>query len=297
MHINITKSEAGNNKGSSSQLISYLEKENRIYPAQREPEYWFNQQRQNIQPYEVRSGIDNNIAKLSKDDAKFFLINISPSEKEIKYLKKQYGEEGARQQLKEFANKVMDEYARNFKRNTINSNNDLVYFGKLENNRYYTYKDLEVRKGLAKKGDPKPGEQMHIQIIVSRKDTTNSIKLSPLNNSKGKNELHSQKVGQFDRTAFKQTAEMLFDKAFGYEREIKETFKYANTLKHGSYEQKCEMKESQEKQVKQQQQHNHHNQGGILNTLLGKVSEDYMPSIPQRRKKKKKHEHSQGFGL
>jgi hypothetical protein len=138
---------------------------------------------------------------------------------------------------------------------------------------------------------------MHIQILVSRKDATNSIKLSPLNNSKGKNELHSKKVGQFDRTAFKQNAEMLFDKAFGYEREIKETFKYANTLKHGSYEQKREVKESQEKQVKQQQQHNHHNQGGILNTLLGKVAEDYMPIIPKRRKKKKKHEQNQGFGL
>ncbi|MBC7913574.1 MAG: molybdopterin-guanine dinucleotide biosynthesis protein MobB [Pyrinomonadaceae bacterium] len=298
MHINITKSEAGNNKGSSSQLISYLEKENRMYLDQHtEPEYWFNQQRQNIQPYEVRHGIDNNIAKLSKDDAKFFLINISPSEKEIKYLKKQYGEEGAEQQLKEFANKVMDEYAKNFKRNNINGNNDLVYFGKQENNRYYTYKDLEVRKGTAKKGDPKPGEQMHIQIIVSRKDATNSIKLSPLNNSKGKNQLHSQKVGQFDRTAFKQSAETLFDKAYGYERELKETFTYANTLKHGSYEQKREMKESHEKQVKQQQQHSHHNQAGILNTLLRKVSEEYMPNIPQRRKKKKKNEHNQGLGL
>lgn len=292
MHINITKSESGNNKGSSSQLVSYLEKENRLYQGQRiEPEYWFNQQRQNIQPYEVRYGIDNNIAKLSTDDAKFFLINISPSEKEIKYLKKQYGEEGAKQQLKEFANKVMDEYAKNFKRNNINSNNDLVYFGKQENNRYYTYKDLEVRKGIAKKGDPKPGEQMHIQIIVSRKDATNSIKLSPLNNSKGKNQLHSQKVGQFDRTAFKQTSENLFDKAFGYERELKETFKYANTLKHGSYEQKREIQE------KQKEMQNNHSQVAIFNTLLGKVSEDYMPNIPQRRKKKKKHEHHQGLGL
>ena len=173
----------------------------------------------------------------------------------------------------------------------INSNNDLVYFGKQENNRYYTYKDLEVRKGIAKKGDPKPGEQMHIQIIVSRKDATNSIKLSPLNNSKGKNQLHSQKVGQFDRSAFKQTAEKLFDKTFGYKRELKETFKYANTLKHGSYEQKREIKE------KQQGMQNNHYQVAILNTLLGKVSEDYMPNIPQRRKKKKKYEQRQGLGL
>lgn len=72
MHINITKSESGN-KGSCSQLVSYLEKENRLHQDRHmEPEYWFNQQRQSIQPYEVRYGIDNNIAKLSKDDAKLF---------------------------------------------------------------------------------------------------------------------------------------------------------------------------------------------------------------------------------
>jgi hypothetical protein len=91
----------------------------------------------------------------------------------------------------------MEAYVKNFKRNGVNGNQDLVYFGKVEYNRYYTYKDLEVRKGLAKKGDIKPGAQMHVQVIVSRKDASNSIKLSPLNNSKGTNAVHSQKVGQF----------------------------------------------------------------------------------------------------
>ena len=100
--------------------------------------------------------------------------------------------------------------------------------------------------------------------------------------------MHSQKVGQFDRTAFKQSAENLFDKVFRYERELKETFKYANTLKHGSYEQKREI---------QQGVQNNHYQVPILNTLLGKASEDYMPNIPQRGKKKKKHEHGHGLGL
>ena len=149
----------------------------------------------------------------------------------------------------------MYDYALNFKRNNINSNKDLVYFGKLENHRYYTYKDEEVKNGHAKKGGQKPGEQMHIQIIVSRKDASNSIKLSPLNNSRGKNQTHSLKVGQFDRVAFKQATEKRFDKMFNYERELKETFKYANTLKHGDYEQRLELKEEErkEQQLKQQQ--------------------------------------------
>jgi len=261
MHINITKSETGNNKGSCSQLISYLEKENRqaeLLDKNYTPEYWFNNRSVQMEPYEVRRAIDNNIAKLSKDDAKFFLINISPSEKELLFLKELYGEDGARQAIKQFANELMNAYAKNFKRNGVNSNSDLVYFGKLENSRYYTYKDIEVRKGLAKKGDCKPGEQMHIQIIVSRKDAINSIKLSPLNNSKGSNEAHSLKVGQFDRVVFKQSAEKLFDALFSYDRELKETFHYANTMHHGDYDERQELKEQLRTEHNLKEQNNQH---------------------------------------
>jgi len=257
MHINITNSETGNNKGSSGQLVNYLEKENCQRYEQKphlEPEYWFNYQRQDIQPYEVRRGIDNNIAKLMKEEAKFFLINISPSERELKYLQREYGKEGAKEQLKEYANKVMDDYAKNFKKQHINGKEDLLYYGKVENHRYYTHKDEGVKQGLAKRGERKPGQQMHIQIIVSRKDASNTIRLSPMNNSRGKNQAHSLKVGQFDRTTFKQSAEKQFDKTFGYERELNETFKYANTIKNGSYEQKQEINEMVKQENEQKQQ-------------------------------------------
>jgi len=244
MHINISNSETGNNKGSSGQLVSYLEKENRqTQNLKYEPEYWFNAQRQDIQSYEVRYRIDDNIAKLMKDEAKFFLINISPSEKEQLHLIEEYGVEGAKQELKRYANKVMNDYAKNFKKNHVNSNEDILYYGKFENHRYYTFKDEEVKNNLAKRGEQKPGQHMHVQIIVSRKDITNNIRLSPLNNSRGTNAAHSLKVGQFDRVAFKQKAEKEFDQTFDYDRELKETFKYSNILKNGSYEQKLEIKE------------------------------------------------------
>ncbi|MCO5936909.1 DUF5712 family protein [Mucilaginibacter sp. RB4R14] len=298
MYINITQNETGNNKGSSGQLVTYLEKENRVAEKLNHPEYWFNQERNNVQPYDVRYTIDNNITKLSKDETKFFLINISPSEKEISYLKEQYGEDGAKQQLKQYANQVMNDYALNFKRNNINGNKDLVYFGKLENHRYYTYKDEEVKNGHAKKGDQKPGEQMHVQIIVSRKDASNSIKLSPLNNSRGKNQAHSLKVGQFDRVAFKQATEKRFDNMFSYERELKETFKFANTLKHGDYEQRLEMKERRkEEQVTKQERQQSRNHRSIFDTLSGKGSEKDMPNIPEDRKRKKRLDQSQGLGM
>jgi len=259
MHIQISKSETGNNKGSSGQLVSYLEKENRLLYEQSpmlEPEYWFNPERQNIQPYEVRYHIDQNTDRLSRNEAKFFLVNISPSENELLCLKEAFGEEGARQALKQYANQVMDEYARNFKKDKVQSNQDILYYGKLENHRYYTHKDEQVKSGLVKRGEQKAGEQMHIQVIVSRKDITDSIRLSPLNNSRGKNVAHSLKVGQFDRVAFKQAAERTFDQTFNYDRELWETFRYANTLKHGSYEQKLELiaEEKKEQELRQQQE-------------------------------------------
>ena len=150
----------------------------------------------------------------------------------------------------------LDEYAKNFKKENVKSNKDILYFGKLENHRYYTHKDEDVKQGLAKRGEQKPGEHMHVQVIVSRKDITDSIRLSPLNNSRGKNVAHSLKIGQFDRVALKQTAERTFDRAFDYDRELWETFKYANTLKHGTPVQKLEMREpeKQEQQLRQQQE-------------------------------------------
>lgn len=233
MFINITDSKEAANKGSSSGLIHYLEKENRIYNKD-EPEYWFNGGQVRIDPYDVMRTIDNNIAKLGKDDAKFFLLNISPSQKEIAFLKKQYGEDVAKDQMKGFTARVMDAYAQNFKREGISSHEDLIWFAKLENNRYYTHNDPEVKQGIKKRGDRKEGEQMHIQVIVSRKDATNKIKLSPMNTSRGKNEDHSKKMGQFDRMAFKQCGETLFDELFEFDRQLKDTMAYANAQKNGS---------------------------------------------------------------
>ncbi|MCX2492969.1 DUF5712 family protein [Pedobacter sp. PF22-3] len=240
MYINITDSLTANNKGSSRELVHYLEKENRI-KDKLEPEFWFNHSGNRIESYEVRHLIDNNIAKLCKADAKFFLVNISPSQKELKYLEESYGKKEMNKQLKKYAEKVMDEYARNFKREGISSAKDLMWFGKIEHHRYYGYKDKEVLNGERKRGERKEGNQMHIQIIVSRKDASNKIKLSPMNNSRGKNEAHSKKLGQFNRVAFKQSGETIFDRLFGFDRGLKETFAHANVQKNGSIAQKEQM--------------------------------------------------------
>ncbi|MGY0039327.1 DUF5712 family protein [Pedobacter sp. NJ-S-72] len=81
MYINITDHKEAKNKGSSGGLVHYLEKENRL-DQKNEPELWFNQRGQVIEAYEARRALDGNIAKLGSNEAKFFLVNISPSQKE-----------------------------------------------------------------------------------------------------------------------------------------------------------------------------------------------------------------------
>jgi len=314
MYINITDSETADNKGSSSGLVHYLEKENRM-DLKKPPEQWFNQMQNKISSDKARQAIDNNIAKLSKPDSKFFLINISPSQKEIAFLKEKYGEDGAKEQLKAYATSVMDEYARNFKRPGIESGKDLLWFGKVENHRYYSHKDPEVKQGIRKRGERKDGEQMHIQIIVSRKDATNKIKLSPMNKSRGTNAEHSKKMGQFDRSAFKSSGERIFDEKFSFERGFTETFRYANTQKKGNLEERMALhaeKKSQEEAQKLRPSEKLQQAPGkkselvphktylkapeptqFLKGLFGKTAPDSAPAIPRKKKKKKTNDQQQ----
>lgn len=308
MFINITDSETADNKGSSSGLVHYLDKENRL-DKEKEPELWFNGRHSNIASYDTMRALDNNVAKLSRTDAKFFLVNISPSQKEIAFLKAQYGDEGAKEQLKAYATKIMDEYARNFKRAGIDSGKDLLWFGKLENHRYYSHKDPEVKQGLKKRGERKPGEQMHIQVIVSRKDITNRIKLSPMNNSRGRNAQHSQKMGQFDRSAFKQSGEKVFDEKFGFDRGLTDTYRYANEQKNGTLEQKMALHAEKRQQeigqklrpaekrqpAKQASLFNAPEQANHLRFILTKPGQDIAPSITRKKKKRKNNEQDQGL--
>lgn len=311
MYINITDKKEAANKGSSGKLVHYLEKENRT-ENRHQPELWFNGQRSDIEAYEVRRSLDGNRAKLGNHEAKFFLINISPSQKELAHLKERYGEVGMKEQLKLYAEKVMDEYAKNFKRPGIESNRDLMWFAKLEDHRYYSHNDKEVKEGIKKRGDKKAGDQFHIQVIVSRKDITGRYKLSPMNTSKGRNAEHSKKMGQFDRVAFKQSGETLFDSEFSFERGLEETLAYANVRKNGKLPQREQMGILMQTETGTERDRSFINDlaigvsrgdfdntaglieqiatgiGGLLSTLLEPVQLDIVPEQEPRKKKKKK---------
>jgi len=96
-----------------------------------------------------------------------------------------------------------------------------------------------------------------VQIIVSRKDMANQRLLSPLTNHRGqgKSQEHGQKFGQFNRVAFKERSEEVFDRQTGYRRELEDSFRYQNTMSNGTTSQKAAMTlELRDVQQERQQQ-------------------------------------------
>ena len=233
-HVNITSSSTGSNAGSSGQLVEYLEKENNL-KAEHKAELWFNQQRDDLRSQEVRQGIDSNTAKLKQHEAKFYLVNISPSQQELAHI----GNDA--QQIKEYARRVMAEYAANFQKGL--GADDVKWYGKVEYNRAYKWTDPAVQQGQSQRGEAKAGHQMHVQIIVSRKDSHNQKLLSPVTNHRGqgKSEAHGQQFGQFNRVAFKERSEAAFDQQVGYRRELEESFRYQNTMSNGTTQERVAM--------------------------------------------------------
>ena len=76
-------------------------------------------------------------------------------------------------------------------------------------------------------GMQKAGNQSHIHIIVSRKDASNTVSLSPGSKHKASEvEMHGKTVKRgFDRDSFFTKAESTFDKTFGYKRNYAESYK------------------------------------------------------------------------
>lgn len=263
------------NKGSCSNLATYLEKENEvldkiikktfsnsdIFELESRKQRFFTHSETNISTIGVISCIDNNKRKLGTNDAKYFAPTISFSEYELNHIAfLASGKENItsvwdlnlieleryNHLIMEFGRKVMNNYAINFNRQDkgINSGADLVYFGKIEHFRKFKGTDDDVIKGSAISGALKKGLQSHIHVIVSRKDKSQKLKLSPTCNEKnttrtiGENEY---KVG-FDRVKWITMNESTFDDYFQYKRKELEKFKNQNILKNGSPQEKFDLK-------------------------------------------------------
>ncbi|WP_283685468.1 DUF5712 family protein [Dysgonomonas sp. Marseille-Q5470] len=213
-----------NNAGSSRQLTAYLEHEDLeriekgIYT-----EGFFNLTEENLYKSQVIKDIDNNKAQLLKTDAKFYAIHISPSGKERQAMgtTEQEQAEAMRRYVREV---FIPEYAKNFNKGL--SAEDIKFYGKIH---------FDRDRSESKKGN------MHCHIIVSRKDQTNKIKLSPLTNHRDTKK--GAIKGGFDRTNLFQQTEQGFDKLFNYDQPFDESFKYYNTMKNGTIIEQIKMQE------------------------------------------------------
>ncbi len=105
-------------------------------------------------------------------------------------------------------------YAKNFNKELSASN--IKFYGKIHFNPNRSDSELN----------------MHCHLIVSRKDQSNKVKISPLSNHR--NTKKGVITGGFDRSALFQHAEKGFDNLFGYNRQLSETFEYCNTMKNGT---------------------------------------------------------------
>ena len=187
----MTPSAASMNQGSCKALVEYLDKEGKNSQGSAG---FFTHDRNSIDADEAMRMIDQNHLKLKRNQDKFFMLTINPSQEELReIIKKTTGlvcddfrslpmSERAKvyDALRGYARDVMDNYAACFNREGINDGNDLVYFGKIETKRQYKADDPDVKLGLAKVGSQKPGLQLHIHICVSRNSRDQTKKLSPL---------------------------------------------------------------------------------------------------------------------
>jgi len=221
-----------NNAGSCRQLANYMEHEDmeRITEGVF-VEGFFNLSDDDVSKAEVIQQIDGNIGQLMKTDAKFYAIHVSPSEKELTQMGKTEKEQS--DAMKRYIREVfIPAYAQNFNKSL--SESDIKFFGKIHFKRDRSENRLNI----------------HCHLIVSRKDQSNKKKLSPLTNHR--NTKKGAIKGGFDRKTLFQQAEVGFDKLFGYQRYLQETFVYCNTMKNGTVSEKLWMQERELKIPKQQ---------------------------------------------
>lgn len=200
---------AFSNAGSCAALVYYLNKENREFQLV-DNELFFNQYRNNVTSKEVLEAIDSNHKGLKRNTPKFHSLVIAPTVQEL------YQIQQSTENMKEYTLAVMHEYARNF--NLANgkqlSSDDLVWFAKLE----------RMRKSELTAGS------MHIHIIVSARDKSQSITLNPNVNNRNR----------FNRVQFSMNSERAFDKMFGFKRKESLLFNH-QVFKYGSFSEKLSL--------------------------------------------------------
>ena len=233
----------GGNTGSCANLTNYLDKE--------QENEWFNQENKSIQTDMVKSEIDRyGKGQLGKDDWKFVEVEYNPSKREQQQIiYRATGKENVRDlnelttedklkvknEFKDYVIEAQNIQAQNFNRDNIKNGSDLKYYGKVETQRRYKGTDQEVIQGKAQQGDLKKGLNMHCHVVQSRKAKDKKTKLSPV--SKHKKQSSKNRIQQgFNRNEFYNKIEKEFDRRFGYDRDLKQTFEWKKANKYNRVE-------------------------------------------------------------
>ncbi len=247
MFVRIHSPKNYGNTGSSSGIIEYLEKEN-LEQELADQSLFFNHENDSVGSKSVVHSIDKNCHKLGKNEARYYMLSINPSQEEMKHIADKICERKVsdigkltveekkifESELRQYSRGVMEKYAEGFNKGLTGE--DILYYGKVEHERKYSRFDDEVKSGVKKARELKEGFQSHVHVVVSRKDITNSKRLSPFANHKNSKNLLNGKEVQvgFHRKEFVQKCEAEFDKYFNYDRKLTNSFEYRYTMKNVS---------------------------------------------------------------
>lgn len=273
MPVSVVHKTSADNKGSASKYGFYLNKENQEYIKDGTPEkqqFFFNQNEDRISTVRAIHLVDENAKGkgLKRVQDRYYTLTINFSEKELKHIAKKVSGKDVksvndlnREEYKKYNKHIahytkiaMKNYAANFNKNI--SEKDIVWTAKIEHKRRFKGFEKEVENGIVKSGELKKGMQSHVHITVSRMHKDYRVSLSPLANARKNDNLMlngKSRPGGFDRSNWKQLNEISFDKAFQYNRPLKEQFETLRTLKNGSFKEK---KELQSKIIKDKQNDN-----------------------------------------
>ncbi len=213
-----------NNKGSSSRLLNYLSGNNEKLSDEN---LFFTLSKENLSKEEAQQLIDTNVKGLSEKDVKFYSLTLNPSNHELAHINND------KNKLLEFTRQSMREYAANFVSKDVKAE-DVVWTAIIHDIRYYTnldkrnydklnpgkqfpYSTIEqVNKWknknpkevcLFEKEAVKTGNNMHVHIIVSRRDS--EMKRSLTIEGKGSKQ-------KFSLVGWQEKNQRVFQKTFNY---------------------------------------------------------------------------------
>lgn len=218
-------SKVYDNKGSTGALINYLvSSEDKVGGEG----VFFNLTKDGISAAKAQKSIDENVKGLKASETKFISMTINPSNEELKHI----GND--KEKMKLYIRSVMNNYATNFNKGKEVKSTDLVWNAIIHEHRYYTNADknkfeksnpslkfsfrteeevLSFKRKNPTKVCPfetearKPGNNMHVHVIVSKRDSAMKQTLSP----------HGKK-DTFQITKFQKNNQDTFQKLFDYKK-------------------------------------------------------------------------------